>query len=212
MGFSLGSVVKGVGGILGFAGEQEAGDAARDQADRQAAEAKRVAEENKEISLYDASVMEKDAIAAEYAHGVKLQNQMRAADLLLGKGTARLGKSGVSVSEGSALDAQVEIVREARRESDIIVNDGVTARERRRSAAERYRLLADKGLRDAAAHASILESAGAAEQSQHQLASYGQLLNSSESIYSVGESAYNSEWFQGALTSIGSYFGGGSAA
>lgn len=209
MGFSLGDIGKAVGGFLGFKAEEKQSKEVEKAAKRQAEEEARVAEDNRQISLYDASVMEKDAVAAENAAAFKLQNHIRAADALLGKATARLGKAGVVVSSGSALDKQVDIIHEAQREADIIIHDGKTARDRRLSAAERYYMLAEKGLRDAAAHGSILESAAAAESTQHKYASYGALISSADSFSELFKGSTGKEgWLNQAFTSIGTWFQG----
>jgi hypothetical protein len=148
-------------------GEMEKAKDAEQTAERQADEIKRAAEANKEISLYDASVMRKDAVAFEQAAAHALGIHMQRVDKVLGAASARLGKAGVVTTTGSALDLQERIIAEGSRDAVTLMNNGMTGYQRRLSAARRYELLAEKGLRDAAAHASLIERAGHDEQIGH---------------------------------------------
>jgi hypothetical protein len=173
------------GKAFGLWSEKKKGDEAEKQAEHQAAEGRRAARENREISLYDASVATADAIAFDQAAADAVAVHMVRVDRVLGAARARLGKSGVSVSEGSALEVQERIISEGARDTDALIHNGRTGYERRLSAAERYRLLADKGLRDAAAHATLIEQAGRAEQMGHYYAAAGR---GAELFFSLGKS------------------------
>jgi hypothetical protein len=155
------------GKAIGLYGEKRKADDAKKTAKKQAKEVKRAAEANKELSLYDASVAAKDAFAFEQSAADSLAVHMGQVDKVLGQATARLGKSGVAVGSGSALELQQRIISEGARDAEILQHNGLTGYERRMSAAQRYKMLADKGLRDAAAHASLIEDAGRSEQIGH---------------------------------------------
>lgn len=163
----VGDLIDLGGDALGIYGELQKGEDAAKTAKRQAEEAKRAAEANREISLYDASVAAKDALAFEQAAADALAIHMVRVDKVLGAATARLGKSGVVTTSGSALELQERIISEGSRDALALMHNGRTGYERRMSAARRYELLAEKGLRDAAAHAALIEEAGRAEQIGH---------------------------------------------
>jgi hypothetical protein len=155
------------GKAVGIYGEMQKAKDAEKTAKSQADEVERAAQANKEISLYDASVAAKDAIAFEQAAADGLASHMLRVDKVLGAAQARLGKAGVALTQGSALDVQERIIAEGSRDAVTLMHNGRTGYERRISAARRYELLAEKGLRDAAAHASLIEDAGRSEQIRH---------------------------------------------
>jgi hypothetical protein len=142
---------------------QDADENSKDQADY----LRKTSKHNKEISLLDAAAAEKDAIAAEQASGRKLRIQLRNIDTAIGSTRAKVGKSGVAMS-GSALDVVVESARRGAQDSAMIINEGKTAFQKGMDVANRYRKLADYGLRDAAYQASLIESAGADESQYYQ--------------------------------------------
>jgi len=164
---SIGDLITLGGQAAGIYADVSAGNDADDIAKKQADEYKRVALANRDISLYDASVAAKDAVAFEQQAAVSTAINIERMDKVLGAARASLGKSGVSVSEGSALDLQRQIIMDAERDISTMIHNGKTGYERRMSASRRYELLADKGLRDAAAHATIIEDAARSEQLGH---------------------------------------------
>lgn len=163
----VGDVISIGGQALGIYSEYQKGEDADKTAERQADEVKRAAEANRQISLYDTSVAAADAWAYEQAAADAISMHMLRVDKVLGAATARLGKTGVVTTKGSALDLQERIITEGARDALTLMHNGRTGYERRLSAARRYELLAEKGLRDAAAHASLIEQAGRSEQIGH---------------------------------------------
>jgi hypothetical protein len=168
------------------------GQAAEERYEDQARNTQQVAAHNAEISLMDATVAEKDAVAAEQAYGRKLRAHMRQVDQVLGKARTGYGKAGVVTSSGSALDTLVDIARAGAEDAALITNEGKTAYERGKNVAARYRRLADFGLRDAAFQAGLLESAGADAASFGRWDAAGKLA---EGLYDYGESE---GWFDNA--------------
>jgi len=137
----------------------QAADAARDAGSANAAEVQRAAAANAQLSLYDASVAEKDAMAVLFQTGVSLGIQLRETQRILSSQRATYGKAGVAVGTGSPLEVMARSAEAAARDTEMIKYEGRTAAERRRSLAARYRLLASHGLRDAAAQAVLIEDA-----------------------------------------------------
>jgi hypothetical protein len=154
---SVAAQVAGIG--LSAYSAYSASKKAEEVGEANAAEVKRVAEGNAEISRYDASVAELEAFRAEWRAGIELKNHMLSVDRLIGRQRARLGKSGVVLSKGSAKEIVGQTVKLAKADSQMIIHNGKTARDTALSAATRYKLLASKGLRDAAATASIITAA-----------------------------------------------------
>jgi hypothetical protein len=173
------------GKAFGIYSDLSAGEAADDAARKQADEYERAAKANAQLSLYDSSVARKDAMAFEQQSAAALAIHMQQVDKVLGAARARLGKTGVSVSEGSALAMQTRIISEGERDALTLMHNGRTGYERRMSAARRYEMLAEKGLRDAAAHASLIESAGRSEQIGHYWSAAGR---GAEFVESLGRS------------------------
>ncbi|MEJ2118992.1 MAG: hypothetical protein P8Y36_14360 [Alphaproteobacteria bacterium] len=154
------SAVANIAGVAVSAyGAYSASQQAEETGETNAAEVRRAAAANAEISRYDASVAELEAFRAEWRAGIELKNHMLGVDRLIGRQRARLGKSCVVLSKGSASEIVRETARLAKIDSQMIVNNGKTARDTALSAAHRYKLLASKGLRDAAATASIITAA-----------------------------------------------------
>lgn len=141
----------------GIYSSYQAGAAAEEQGEAQAAEVLATAEENAAISRYDASVALADAVASEIQAGYRLKVHNKTVDRLLGAQSARFAKGGVAVSEGSPLDVRLSDISKAAQDAEVIIYNGLSAAERRRSAAARYEMLAAAGLRDAAAHATLIE-------------------------------------------------------
>jgi hypothetical protein len=148
------------GGLLEIFGSISEGEDAEDYYEGMADYERATAKANADISLYDAEVAEKEAFYLELAAGYELQNQMKQVDKVMGTAMAKLGKSGVALGKGSALDIEVEIAAEGARDSAIIANEGKLAASRARSMAGRFRKLAAAGLRDSAYYAHALEKAG----------------------------------------------------
>lgn len=185
----LGSSFSLLGTGIGAFASWMRGKKADDRAEAQAENLRVVAEHNKEISLFDASVAEKDAALGEASYGYRLRNHLRMIDNVVGSAKARLGKSGVALGEGSALDTIIESVRAGAEDAALIRAEGKTLYERRRNIAERYRKLAEFGMRDAANQAALIEDAGADEAMFGTLTAGAQLLGG---IFEFGE--YKGWW------------------
>lgn len=163
----IGDVIEIGGKAVSLYGEMGKASDAEKTANAQANEVERAALANREISLYDATVARKDALAYEQASADALAVHMLRVNRVLGAAQARLGKTGVALTQGSALEMQERIIVEGSRDADTLIHNGRTGYERRMSAASRYDLLAEKGLRDAAAYATLIEQAGRSEQIGH---------------------------------------------
>ena len=157
--YDFGTLLEIGGSALGIYSSIEQSKAAKEAGKRGAAAELSAAEANRALSYYDASVAEKDALEIEYQMGVALEVHKQTVDALLSSQRARYAKSGVVTSAGSALVVSQKTASDAHKDADIILYNGQTAAERTRSLALRYRMLGDAGLRDAAAQASMIESA-----------------------------------------------------
>lgn len=140
-------------------GTYTTGQTIESQSEAQAAELKRVAEANAKLSLIDAAVAEKDALAIEFQTQVALGLHLRNTSRLLSKQRALTGKSGVAVGTGSPLDVMADSASEAAKDTELIKYEGRTGAQRSRDLANRYRLLAKHGLRDAAAQSILIQDA-----------------------------------------------------
>jgi|LSQX01.3.fsa_nt_gb hypothetical protein len=127
---------------------------------RESEEVQRVAEDNKAISLYDADVVEKSAREQAYRNGIELMIETRNMKQYMGALKASMAKSGVSLSSGTPVDIEVYSQQSFIQDLEMIKYNGKKAEEKQRELAERYRLLADKGMRDSAVWAAtILDTA-----------------------------------------------------
>lgn len=121
-------------------------------------EIKRVAEANAEISRYDADVIDKMVKETAYATGVELLTATRTMNqqMKLLKSTA--AKSGIALL-GTVKDVEKYSKQNFIADLEMIKYNGKKAEEKQKDLANRYRKLADKGLRDSAIWASnVLES------------------------------------------------------
>ena len=171
MGWSdiVSSVAKVGGAVIGMIGDKKKSDAAQDYADKQGDATLASAEANKELSLYDASVAEQEAGESfkQYNRNLILHNRM--STQLLGKQRTTVAKSGVVSGTGTPLDVMIQTGKELAEDASIIKYEGQKAVERRKGIAQRYRLLADKGLRDAANTASLLQDTAKWESTGYKL-------------------------------------------
>lgn len=186
----------GIGSLIGLVGsgisawsQWQAGESANAKASDQADHLRQVAAANREISLLDASAAEKDAAVAETAYGWRLRRHLVQVGKLVGSARTGYAKGGVAIS-GSALDTVARIARDGAEDAALIAHEGKTAGDRGREVAERYRALADAGLRDAAFQASLIESAGADQ------AFYGRLQSASTSLAGVYDYGESKGWWE----------------
>jgi len=124
------------------------------EADRKAAEA------NAAISRYDAEVALKLKEASQYKTTVALANQSNKIMELLGSQKFAYADNGISVGVGTPAQTLDRTRELGKRDAEIILYNGKRASDEYQSLHDRYLMLADKGLRDAAAAANLaLEAA-----------------------------------------------------
>jgi len=185
----FGTVLQVAGIGLGAYSSFKQSQAVEDRSQRQAQEVKDTSEFNRMLSLYDASISEKEAQQQIYKTNVALKIHMKNTANLISSQRARYAKAGVAPGTGTPLDVQADTAAAAARDGQMILFNGLTAAERKRDLAKRFRLLADEGLRDAAAKASMIEEAGAAESKMYQLETFGRVA---EGVYTLGDQL---DWF-----------------
>jgi hypothetical protein len=156
----LGAILGGLSIATGLFGAHKQASAAEDQASDQAAETRRVAEFNRELSYYDAEVAKEEGQRIFERTAGQLYNTRYALESLLGTQMTRYAKSGVAVGTGSPLDVAAETGKIIARDVEMIKNEGRTGMQRAASLAERYKMLGDEGFRDAFVTAAMIESAG----------------------------------------------------
>lgn len=161
-------------------------DAAEEAAQNQAAAVNQAAAANAAISRYDAAVATQDANEIIFQTKVEVGNFRRQVDKLIGAQRARFAKSGVATNVGTPLEVARETLAAADRDVNMLKYSGMRKAERQLSLADRYRLLADSGLRDAAATASSLIESG---QDRSDMLLISGFSNAARNLYSVGDNA-----------------------
>jgi len=156
----LGNVVDIAGTGIGLYSDYKSGKEAKKSAEDQADSIIEAAENNRQLSLYDASVSEKEAIEAFKSNQRNLKLHYRMADSLLGAQTVSYAKGGAVASTGTPIDVMEQTAIRLGEDARIIQYEGKKAVDQRKSLAHRYRLLADAGLRDASATAALIEKTG----------------------------------------------------
>lgn len=186
---NVGGVIQGVSAVAGFFSDSDAEDATKDAASRQADEYERVALANREISLYDAAVARRIGVRQRFEKHAKAGLMYKDLNKLLATQRTRYAKSGVAISKGTPVDVMEQTLIEGARDIMNVKYEGQSAKARADSLAKRYKLLADKGLRDAAAQASLLEEAAEDTADAMQWDKYGKLVGN---VYDIGK---NYGWF-----------------
>jgi hypothetical protein len=148
------------GDIFGIWSDWSAGEKAEDLADKQAERERQKASSNAKLSLYDAGVMEQEARESFRSMHRDLQLHFQMGDELLGQQKVKTAKSGVSVSEGTPVDVMRDTKYKLKSDAELIKYDGMKAVKRSKQMADRYRMLADAGLRDSATYANLIEDSG----------------------------------------------------
>lgn len=124
-----------------------------------AAEVERAAKDNAEISRYDADVIDKMAREQAYATGVELLVATRTMNKQMKALKSSAAKSGIALS-GTVKDVEKYSQDNFISDLEMIKYNGKKAEDQQRDLADRYRLLADKGLRESAVWAgTILQTA-----------------------------------------------------
>jgi len=155
-----GSILQGIGIAASLYGASQQSSAAQDQASTQAASIRETAAHNAAISRYDAYVSRGEAQEAWLKTNTELSQMRQQGDLFLSTQKARYGKSGVAVSTGTPLETMSRTQGEFLEDERTIAYEGLKDIKRAESLASRYDMLADYGLRDAAAQASLTIQAG----------------------------------------------------
>jgi hypothetical protein len=157
-----------------------------DNAEANASEVERAAQANREISLYDAQVAEEAAQQESFKSGVEMLYNADKVDKFLSTQKAAYSTTGISLSSVSAQEVMRESRVKAVVDMELVKWNGQKAYEAKRDLARRYRLLADKGLRDAAASATLILEAGKDEATGNYLKG---VSNALPAIKSFGDSA-----------------------
>ena len=186
MGFfdSVGKGLKIGSAVSSFFGGDDEGDAAKDAAKRQAKELKRVAKANKEISLRDAAVARRIGMTQRLELDAKAGLMYKNMNRLLAQQRTRYAKSGVAISRGTPVDVMEQTVIEVGNDIHNIKYKGQSARARAESLAQRYELLTEHGMKDAAAQASLIKEAASDMADVYSWKKWGQAASD---VYSLGQ-------------------------
>ena len=186
---NAGGIMQGAGIVMDWVAGNDAEKATKKQADRQADEVERVAQANRDISLYDAAVARRMGIQQRFEYEAQAGLMYKDMQALLASQRTRYAKSGVALKSGSPVDVMEETLTNAGSDIMNIKYKGTTAKAKADSLAARYKLLADKGLRDAAAQASLIEEAASDQVDALKWQKYTGTLGK---VYTVGKEY---EWF-----------------
>ena len=186
---NTGGILQTAGTVVGFLGDSDAEKAAGKSADRQAEEIERVALANREISLSDAAVAKRIGIKNRFEKHAKAGLMYKSLNKLMASQRTRYAKSGVAIGEGTPVDVMEQTLIDGAKDIMNVKYEGQSAKAKADSLAKRYKLLADKGLRDAAAQASLIEEAAEDTQDAMRWDKYGKLAGN---IFNIGK---NYEWF-----------------
>ena len=171
------STILGIVGIgAGMWASNNAANAAQDNANAQAAANAVAAANNSAISRYDALVARQDALYAETSTGDDVREFLRQANQLVSAQKTNFAKSGVTMT-GSAKTVTDFTRRELARRTEIIRFNGLTAAQAKLSLAKRYDMLAESGLRDAAAQSFQIQQAGAAASNAARINGFAATMN-----------------------------------
>ena len=181
-----GAILGAASAAMGLFSSMKQKEATEDAAERTADEKLRVAQDNAELSLYDADVVERAARETEYRNGVELAMNTKIMTKYMETLRAGAAKAGVAVGTGTPLDIEVYSIKNLVADLEMAKYNGMKAVEKQRDLADRYRLLASKGMSESASWASnILETAK--DQANANLL-LGVTKTASE-VYKVGEKA-----------------------
>ena len=156
---NAGDIAEAAGGLIDYFGSEDEKKAVSKAADRQEAELLRVAMANKELSLYDARVARDIGITRRFEADMKAGLMYKNMQKLLASQRTRFAKSGVALKMGTPVDVMEQTTKLAARDIMNLKYKGRSAKASADSLSARYKLLASKGLRDAAAQASLIQEA-----------------------------------------------------
>lgn len=137
----------------------QSAQASKSQAAAQASYTKETAEANAALSNYDANVSRLAAYSTRVAESQAVKLHRNNVEKYLSAQKSKYAKAGVLVDSGSAAEVAAKTIEEGRADEYTIrseYNNKVLSYE---SLAERYDMLAESGLRDAATYSSLLTSA-----------------------------------------------------
>jgi hypothetical protein len=138
-----------------------------DTADLQVDEVMRQAKENYEVFMYDAGVSRQQAFESRLSHNRAVKLQMFRTEQILADQTSKYAAAGVAVDQGTPVDVAWETAWAATNDMIAIKYEGSKEFMYHASLEDKYRLLADKTMEDAAAAAASIEKQAAI---QHNLA------------------------------------------
>jgi hypothetical protein len=160
-------------GLSLWQGNEQA-DAIEDRGEAQAAEENRAAAANAALSHEDARITRVEAFQVEQATGNKIHNFLEMADRTFSTARRNFARSGVV---GATVDVVLDdIRRHTGYQHEIIRSNGEKAKQAKLELAKRYEQLADAGLREGAAAASLYEQAAASEASATRWNTWGTAL------------------------------------
>lgn len=183
---SWGDLFSAAGSIVGAYTSYKQSEDAEDRADRQAAEVQRASKANAELSIYDAEVMELAANEEIRSYNDDLIQFNRELNELLATQKTRIAKSGFVTTSGTPLSVMEQTLKTGRKEYAKIKYEGEKRVDYRKSEAKRYRMLADKGLREGSAQASLIREEGQNRSDYYMYAGISQGLTD---IYDLGSNA-----------------------
>jgi len=173
------------GAVLDWMGSESEQDAIDDAADAQAAELARVAKANKELSYQDAKTAlrmgQKRRFQADAQSGIMYNNLQK----LLSTQRTRYAKSGVNLKEGSPVDVMEATTEAAAKDIMNVKYQGKSAQAEANSLARRYVTLAENGMRDAAAQASLIQDAANDATTASKWDQYSSVFNTAYQWYQV---------------------------
>lgn len=181
-----GAILQGVGIAASIYGASQQSSAAQNQANAQAASIAETAAHNAAISGYDAYVARGEAQEAALKTNQELAQHRQLGDFFLGSQVTRFAKSGVATGTGTPLETMARTQDEFLEDEKTIMYEGLKDVQRAESLASRYDMLAEGGLRDAAAQATLVQQAG---QDRSNAALIGGVSQVASQTYQLGSNA-----------------------
>lgn len=141
-------------------GGYSAAENAKKYGKAQAAEYERVAKANAELSRRDAKTAERIAASRRNITGWQVNKQLQDLDAFIGQQAAGFASRGVVVSTGSALDVMANSYKEGMIDAAQIQYNGDMSVKEAENLRDRYYTLAENGMADGAAAASLASLEG----------------------------------------------------
>jgi hypothetical protein len=200
------------GAIIGIGaslvGSALAGDAAGDAADAQAALNAKQAAENAKISREDARVARETAKNITQAGNHDLAIRVNQLKRLKAQTKAGYASRGVAVNTGSALNQQQATTDAVIKDMNTVARNTRSQQQKALSAADRYEMLAEAGLRGAADQAAAYQEAASAQKQNIWASGIMNAAGSIASYYGGGSSSGSGAFFaDGSAAPTGYYWG-----